>query len=56
MSKIFTIIIDDDTFEYVKKELYNRGELEPSVIDKMSDCEIVDASIPFYITHIEEDN
>ena len=56
MSKIFTIIIDDETFEDVKKELHDRGELETSVIDKMSDSEIVEASIPFYITHIEEDN
>jgi hypothetical protein len=56
MSKIFTIIIDDETFEDVKKGLYDRGEFLSSVIDKMSDCEIVDASIPFYITHIEEDN
>jgi hypothetical protein len=56
MSKIFTIIIDDETFEDVKKELYDRGELTPSVIKKMTDSEIVDASIPFYIKHIEEDN
>ena len=56
MSKIFTIIIDDDTFEAVKKELYDRGELDSSVISKMADSEIVEASIPFYITHIEEDN
>ena len=54
MSRIFTLIIDDETFEEVKKELYNRGEFESLVINKMTDAQIIDCAIPFFVWVCEE--
>jgi hypothetical protein len=56
MSRIFTIVIDDETFEDLKKEIHKSEEFSESVLNQLSDTTIVEMSIPFYITHIEEDN
>ena len=54
MSKTFTVIIDDETMQELRRDLINREEFTSDVINKMKDKDIICNSVYFYIQHIEE--
>ena len=55
MSKIFTVIIDEEVLVDMEIQLFARGEIDPGFIRKMESKDILENSIPFPITYIEEE-
>ncbi len=55
MSKIFTVIIDEEVLADMEIQLFARGEIDPGIIMKMESKDILENSIPFPITYIEEE-
>jgi hypothetical protein len=55
VSKIFTVIIDEEVLVDMEIQLFARGEIDPGIIRKMESKDILENSIPFPITYIEEE-
>jgi len=55
VSKIFTVIIDEEVLADMEMQLFARGEIDPGIIMKMESKDILENSIPFPITYIEEE-
>ena len=53
--RIFTIIIDNDTIAELRQNAIARSEFLPSIIEKMTDVDLIEYSIPFFLKHIQEE-